>query len=45
MGKAKGHTSYLITNKNVNTSGTLSVNLVYLVERDIKHQRKFSSNF
>lgn len=37
--------SYLITNKNVNTSGTLSVNLVNLVERNIKHQRKFSSNF
>lgn len=45
--RAKGYTYliYLITNKNVNTSGTLSVNLVNLVERNIKHQCKFSSNF
>lgn len=36
---------YLVTNKNVDTSGALSVNLVNLVERNIKHGGKFSSNF
>lgn len=36
---------YLVTNKNVDTSGALSVNLVNLVERNIKHRGKLSSNF
>lgn len=36
---------YLVTDNNVDTSRALSVNLVNLVERNIKHRGKFSSNF
>lgn len=36
---------YLVTNKNVDTSRALSVNLVNLLERNIEHRGKFSSNF